>query len=340
MGKILIVGPIFYHYNESVKKSFEKLGFETKLIEFYDGYFESLKNKILLYLLPKIKINKFLNHYKVKLNEKILYLYNEFNPDLVLFIKGNNIFSDTLEILKQNSTLMLWMMDSIYNVPETRENINYFDYKFMFEKNDVKKLENEGIYSSFLPLGVDLEVYHPIHYLNKEIDVLFVGSLYEKRLKILEKLINDFPTFNIKIFGKYTHLRSPKKYYKYFFKKYYKYFINKNISPEKVNKLYSKSKIILNIHHEQSQLGCNPRAFEILASKSFQLVDNNLFLDNNFNRDEIIFFDNYNNLKEKLNKYITNPHLREEISRNGYKKVIKYHTFDNRVKKMLSHLDN
>ncbi|AGB42259.1 hypothetical protein Halha_2385 [Halobacteroides halobius DSM 5150] len=333
--KVLIIGPKFYNYNKSVGKAFQRLGWQTEIIDFFEEYPPGLKNKILCGALSEIfKIKYFVRKYDKTINEYILDIYRDFEPEIVFVIKGHKLYPKTIKEMK-GSKVVLWMMDSIYRVPETYKNLDLYDYKFMFEKSDVNKLEKEGFCSYFLPLALDSEIYYPIDK-KEDIDILFVGSLYPERLEVLDKLINDFPKFNIKIYGKYTNWRRPNSYINYYLKKYDHYFMNKNILPKKVNELYSRSKLIINIHHNQSQYGCNPKVFEILGTKSCQLVDNNKFVRQNFSQEEIVTYFSYNDLKEKIKKYLVDSELRSSISEEGYEKVKKNHNFNRRIQKVIS----
>src|SRR5690606_15315194 len=183
---------------------------------------------------------------------------------------GNNVFPETLHEMKDVKKV-LWMMDSIYRYPEsTLRHVSEYDERFMFEENDVIKLKQEGVQAHFLPMGVDTSNYYYIDNKEKDIDLLFVGKLYDKRIELFTKMIKRFPSLNIQIYGNYTDWKKPSRYINYYFRGYDKYFKNQYVRPEMLNKLYSKSKIALNIHHARSQNGCNPRVFEILATKTFQ----------------------------------------------------------------------
>ena len=88
-------------------------------------------------------------------------------------------------------------------------------------------------------------------------------------------------------------------YVRYIFNGYRECCINRSVAPREVNAYYNRSKICLNIHHEQSQEGCNPRFFEIMGTGGFQLVD-----DNSYVRDKIgstlIRYSDYEDLKSKI----------------------------------------
>ena len=330
--KVVIIGPDFWGYTESVEKAFQKLGYITDIISLKEINSDSLlkraKNRCKLFFDPEYYENL------IKVNQFILKKYKIFKPDIVMVIKGNMLTKDTIKKIK-DSKKILWVMDSVFRVKRTYENIKLYNHKFMFEETDVEKLKNEGIESFFLPLALDDSVYFPIKNQKKDIDLLFVGNLNSKRQFLLENLIKDFPKLNIQIYGGYVGLIPSKRHFKYYFEGYKKYFKNKSIAPSEVNKLYSRTKIALNIHHDQSKYGCNQRFFEILGTKTFQLVDSNKFIDEYF-FDKVVSYKSYSDLKNKIEKYLSNDIAQSIIAEKGYNEVIKNHTFVQRIEYILN----
>ena len=54
-----------------------------------------------------------------------------------------------------------------------------------------------------------------------------------------------------------------------------------------------------------------------------------------FSKKEMVYYENVEDLKEKLDYYIDNKEERHKISLAGHKKVVKEHTDYHRIKKML-----
>lgn len=331
MSKILIVGPNFFGYNDSVSDALKEKGHEVKVFNHYDGY-KGIKNKLLCSKLSKLNITKFKDEYDKKLNQEILDIYNDFNPEVVLVIKGFQMLPSTLA--KMNKSIkVLWMMDSVYRYPNVLKNINLYDYRFMFENNDVEKLKQEDVVSYFLPLAADKNKYFPKNEINKDIDILFIGSLYESRKEMFERLSKDFKDLNICVYGKYTDIKNPKSYFKYINKDIKRTFKNSYVASNEVNDLYSRAKICINLHHEQSKDGCNPRFYEILASGAFQIVDYNEYIINNYG-DKIDNFKTYDELKSKIEFYLKNEDERKKSILN-YKEIVENNYFENRIDTLL-----
>ena len=53
-------------------------------------------------------------------------------------------------------------------------------------------------------------------------------------------------------------------------------------------------------------------------------IDKKTQLDDFFNQDEVVFYNNINDLSEKLNYFKTNDKLRKKIAKNGQLKYFNY----------------
>ena len=117
----------------------------------------------------------------------------------------------------------------------------------------------QGKTAYFLPLACDSSVYYPIENQQKNIDILFVATLYtsKKRMHLIQAVVNNFPKAKILVYGWYKpFVKTPLKC---LFREKRNIYQNTNIPPSKVNELFSHCKIALNIHHEQTFHGANQR---------------------------------------------------------------------------------
>ncbi|KNY29644.1 CgeB family protein [Pseudobacteroides cellulosolvens] len=336
--KVLIIGPYFHGYNQSVEKAFKKLGWETKVVDFYESYHPiTYKNRFLYGLLPLIGVKHFATKYDNYINSVMLKEYNEFKPGLVFVIKGHKVMESTLMAMKKSKTI-LWMMDSIFNRYGkkfyTYKSILNYDFRFMFEYTDVVNFEKEGVKAYFMPMAYDETIYYPEKNAVKDIDLFMTGLIYPVREKIMLRLIKEFKDIKMKFYGHYLVWRYPLRYIRYYLLGYRKYFMDRNIEPSEINKLNSGSKITLNIHHNQSNFGCNPRVYETLGSGAFHIVDENDYIKDNFS-DAVVTFKNYEDLAKKLRYYLNNPNEREIIAEIGHNKVFNNHKYTDRIKEIL-----
>lgn len=336
MKKILIAGPLFYEYSKSVASAFEKEGFTVDVFdEWVEGSIENSREKI-TYHLTKDK-QAFFNRKYEHFNKKLRSKYAAFKPDVVFIIRGAILTKETLLFMK-SSRLILWMMDSIFLVPNTLKNINLYDHVFLFEKEDIPILKKQhNIDAYFLPLALDESVYFPIPFAEKPIDILFVGNLYPKRIALLNKVIAHFPEINIKIYGDYfSKLRNVGRY---LFRKDKKYYTNFTVAPAQLNELYSRAKICLNIHHNQSVYGVNQRFFEISGAGALQVCDSHGFIRDNFTNKEILIYETEEELYEIIRHVLSGYNKYRNNIEMAYKKIITDHTFRNRVQFILRTID-
>jgi len=333
MKKVLIIGPRFYGYNQSISRAFTNLGYNTAVLDYLPGETGSFKERVAYHISRNKKV--FFEKQVSKFNQTILSLASNFEPDLVFIIQGNQVHKETLEKLPRVKKI-LWMMDSIFRAEGAFRIRHYVDAIFSFEKTDVEKLwDAEKIRAKFLPLALDETIYFPL-VKRKDIDILFVGALYEQRINMLSAIKKQFPNSKIKVYGRYySPLRKP---FYHLFRNDKDVFLNKNISPEEVNDLYNRSRICLNIHHTQSKYGVNQRFFEITGSKNFQLVDENAFITDYFSQDEIMTFHSLPDLFSKIENLLFGKLETEHISESGYKKIIEGHTFTHRIKEVVAEL--
>lgn len=327
---VLIVGPNFYGYSNSVQKAFIELGFNTKVLTFSDNDVETLGEKITFHL-SKNKTT-FFDKKRTKFTELFKNVYDEFKPTIVFIIKGSALLPSAIEHAK-NSITILWMMDSIFRNTYSYNLRNLVNHLFLFEKTDVDRLlKEENIKAHFLPLALDETVYYPIEN-KKDIDLLFVGALYANRIELLNRVIKHFPNKKIKIYG---HLFSPlRQPFQYLFRKNKHIFTNKNIDPTGLNKLYSQAKVCLNIHHQQSQTGVNQRFFEILGAKALELTDAKPFIEENFTKTDLLWYANEQEMIAQIEYALNNYEKMQPIINSGYAKVIEQHTFTKRMQFVL-----
>jgi len=71
--------------------------------------------------------------------------------------------------------------------------------------------------------------------------------------------------------------------------------------------------VVLNIHHEQSQLGCNPRVFEIMGAGAFQICDQNDYVREHVSSN-IVMYSDVDNLIDLLDQYLHDDEARERIA--------------------------
>ncbi len=201
-----------------------------------------------------------------------------------------------------------------------------------------------------ISLAADKNLYFPTPPEKKyECDIAFVGANLPRKKEIFKRrLLPLTKKYKVKIFGEGWTRQD--KYFWYFLTRLGKklgtdYFYNlrlkKELSLEDERKIYSSAKICLNFH-EKLEGGeyisdINERTFKIPASGGFQIVDFIPLIKDHFEIDkEIVMPKSDEEYFEKIDYYLTHEKERKEIQKKGTAKVLRDHTYHNRVEQAIS----
>jgi len=123
----------------------------------------------------------------------------------------------------------------------------------------------------------------------------------------------------------------------------------KNIRKPKLDitdeaKIYSSTKISVNLHEDfQRKYGgdCNERTFKILACNGFEITDDVSCISRYFEEDkEIVIAHSKKEWFDKIEYYMKNEDERKKIAANGRLKVLRSHTYHNRVDTIVEQYDS
>lgn len=331
--KVLILGPSFFGYNYSIQRAFDAHGYDTRVMEYDEPVHPfNLKNMIWHKFFPRSKTLRAKS--RSAFNASVLNEYRSYQPDLVFIYNGDILEKETIRIFKGNSKVAVWMLDGAFRHPDSVAIAPEVDAYFCFEQSDVEKLAPLGVNAYFLPQGYDPTVYFPMG-TEKDIDILFVGALYQypKRIRLLKLLVEAMgDDYTIRVYGRYKpFVKNPVKW---LLRERKDIFLNKNVPSDEVNSLYNRAKICINIHHEQSINGANPKVFEICGSASFQIVDYKKYIAGVFPGGEVVFYTSDDDFIQKVRQYSMSDTTWQAAE--AHRIVSMHHTFDCRIKEALS----
>lgn len=335
--KILVIGPDFFNIVGNVGTALTHLGHDVRVLQFKNfadqcGY--------LVKKAHKFGVDYFAQSYVNRVNTDIKEAATDLQPDLCLILNGELIRSQTLEWLRAREVkLGLILIDSILRLPQCEENLAYFDKIFSFDPRDEKYiLDKHGLSCGYFHAFFDPEMYFPVDGVEQDIDISFIGTPTANRLQILDGVANYAAHTGCKflVFGRYWNER-------YFWKKnkFVKEhpaligFVNNGIiQPPVVAQVYRRSKICLNIHISEHQ-GINGRTFEILGTRSFEMVDHKKNISNLLQiGEDLITYESTEILIERLNEYLSREGIRKEIAYHGYETARKSFT----IEKVFEHI--
>lgn len=194
-------------------------------------------------------------------------------------------------------------------------------------------------------LAADQIINYPDYCEKFKADISYIGTyLPEKKNFIKEKVFPLGKKFKLKLYGQdWTILDrlkgSIQKCGQYFNIPLLRSLQKPKLQLEDERRIYSSSIISINIHEEyQKNFGgdCNERTFKIPLCGGFEITDDVACIRKYFKEnEEIIIAKNTKEWFEKINYYIKNPDLRLSIIDAGRKRVLRDHTYHNRVRQII-----
>ena len=221
-----------------------------------------------------------------------------------------NILKTTNEDLQKLDSLL-----KVANEPKfiythyTQQDINYTHELFV---------KNYGLTLVGIPMSADIEVYHDGKYdPSLECDIGFVGGYWPYKGQVIDKyltpLCKDYE-YSIKIFGNqpWPHVNQYCGY----------------IEDYKVKDLFASAKICPNLSEPHSQkygIDVNERAFKILSSGGFCIMDSVAAAKNMFGKD-VVFAESPMHFEALIKHFRKDPVHRKEMQIRGYDMSMRQHT--------------
>lgn len=195
-------------------------------------------------------------------------------------------------------------------------------------------------------LAADKKICFPEFSDKFKADISYIGTYLPGKKKILDEQVKPlFKKYKVKLYGQdWTFfsriLGMIQRGGQYFNVPYLKSFLKQSLQLEDERKIYTSSCISINIHEEfqKNYLGSiNERTFKIPLSGGFEIVDSVPSIYKYF-RDgvDIVIAKNKKDWFYKIDYYIKNPDKRNVIIDVGRQRVMKDHTYHNRVEQIIN----
>jgi hypothetical protein len=260
-------------------------------------------------------------------------IYN-LNPDLIIIAHSSKISLETLQFIKKNNKhlkIIQWFVDSLtkkgpdffHNSKTFIRYIEHLDHSFITTSLDVLDFDNKLKKKiSYIPNPSDDSIDNlKLDQNNNQIFDLFFAMSHGQHRGILKKNFIDHREFFLKkiidknpniIFDLYGFNKENPIWGNNFF-----------------NKL-SQSKMALNLSRGRSvKYYSSDRISSLISNGITTFIDRKTELDDFFNDNEVVFYNNINDFSESLNFLKNNDKKRKEIGRNGRLKYKKY--FNNKT---------
>lgn len=280
---VLMFCPSFFGYEKRIAGALCEQGFDVDLYD--ERPSNSFFSKTFLRLnfgFYKPVVQKYL--------QKIISEKGDKQYDFVLVVKSEAFGEKELSLLRHaypKAEFILYLWDSVKNIPDGEKKISLYDRALTFDPNDAEKYN-----IPFLPIPYGKE-YTPENEGNiYEYEAAFIGTAHSVRPRIVKEIKEQCEQMGKKCFA---YFYSPHLFV-YFLNKLtnrdYKYISLKDInfkplSTEEVCKVYNSSKCVLDIEHPR-QSGTTTRPVEMLPMNK-KIITTNVFVkkfeffnDNNF----------------------------------------------------------
>ncbi|WP_274649463.1 CgeB family protein [Paenibacillus humicola] len=267
-------------------------------------------------------------------------------PDVVIVLDGLQF--DTAkadEVRRAGIRIAVWFTDDPYYTDMTAKLALHYDDVFTLELNCVEFYRRLGCESvHYLPLGVYQDEFRPRNpELNKRHDILFIGSAFWRRVEFFDQITDYLASRDTHISGiwwerlkRYNRLKG-------------KIALGRWMGPRETAGMYSGAKIVINMHRAPEDdtfnsnsagitaVSPNPRTFEVSACAALQLTDIRDDLASFYKPgSEIVTYSSPSDMVEKIEYYLTHEEERRRIAMQGMARTMREHTYDHRLRTMLS----
>ncbi len=288
------------------------------------------------------KLNRGPSPWKVrKINRQLIRLCRQNAFDLVFVMGENFVTREAIETVRAEAvTTPRFLFHSHDNLfapgilkpADFFQNLSAFDFAFTTKSQNETRYQQLGQKNAkYLPSAFEPTVHRPIpraqSRLNQDFPASFIGTYDGSRLRWLQKAGWD----RVHVWGDgWTRFPDYKKYQTQIFPHAVYYFEFADVC--------SRSKCALGLLREEADDRHTQRTFEIPACGSLQFAPRNAEIQTFFeDGKEIVLFDSPEELREKLDYYLSHESERTRLAEAGHRRCLAGgHTYDDRTKQMLA----
>ena len=263
---------------------------------------------------------------RINFQRYLIETCKNYNPDLLFFGHTKNIDLNTIDEIKsynKNLIISQWNEDPVMpSLEYSKQNIsninlysNFVDHNFITTHPSIikNKVNFKNLHFFFIPVDKNIERFD-VFKMNPKKDLFYAMShgvnrailkegMEDNRVKFLDKLVKKIPDIKYDFYG----------------------FSNKQpIWGSDFNNNLINSKMGLNLSRGRpTKYYSSNRIASIVGNGLLTFIDKRVHMSDFFNNNEIIFYDNINDLSDKIKFYLSNDKLRRKIAEKGKKKYFK-----------------
>lgn len=275
--KILFFAPAFFNYEKVIKDKMVEMGATVYL------YDERSVKSALFRALNKVVPNWF-NRHSHKYFHKIISHHSNESFDYIVVIKSDMMPISTLKEVKsvfKTAQLVLYLYDSIADIPGIKERIPYYDNVYTFDREDaqVYKLSFRPLFFSDAFTASD----QPQDYCY---DIAFLGTMHTDRFRVLKKIMRQANEYSWKAYW-FLYLQASFMFYWYWLtKKEYKLsdkalFSTVKKSGREIAFIVAHTSTIIDIE-SPGQKGLTMRTIEMIGLKKKLITTNHDIINYDF----------------------------------------------------------
>ena len=256
----------------------------------------------------------------------LIETFKNYNPDIVFFGHTKNIELNTLDefrLINKNLIISQWNEDPVMpSLNYSKQNISniklysdFVDHNFITTDPSILKNEiNKNNFNFFfVPVDKNIESFE-VYKMRPKNDLFYAMShgvnratlkdgTEDERINFLDNLVKKIPNIKYDFYG----------------------FSNKQpIWGNEFNNALINSKMGLNLSRgKPTKYYSSNRIASIMGNGLLTFVDEKVLMSDFFNKNEIVFYKNINDLSEKIKFYSKKDKIRQKIARSGQKKYFK-----------------
>ena len=267
------------------------------------------------------------NSTKQTFQKHLIETFKNYNPDILFFGHTKNLEDNTFDEFKKiNKNLIIsqWNEDPIMsgldyskkNIINIKRYLNYCDHTFITTNESIltsvdKKKNN--IHFFFIPVDKNIECFD-VFKLRPQKDLFYAMSHGVNRAVLKEGVEDNRINFLNKLVKKISDLK-------------YDFYGFSNKQPIWGNNFFkslTNSKMALNLSRgKPTKHYSSNRIASVMGNGLLTFIDEKVKMSDFFNKNEIIFYNNINDLADKIRFYSKKDELRKKIASNGKKKYFK-----------------
>lgn len=334
-----------------VDKALRRLGHQTRTFYWWPKLSTTIGGASRFKSLKFLLIRKIPYLYSYRCNRaarQLLAGVHEYRPDFVMVSKGDSIPPWVVKEISIVAPVANWFPDALFNIENDQvfQGIANYDFFFVKDRYLQKQLEKAGFQNiHYLPQSFDPGSHVKAERLTGrqrkqyECDIAFLGSQYQYRTRLIKELLKH--GYHIKIWGAGWNMLGSE------YEDVKRCWMGRVAIGEEKKRVFRGAKIIMNEQHYSEVLGVNKRTYELAGAGVFQLTGKSTMLPGHSGLEElfspgeeIICFEDFDDLLKKIDYYLADEAERKRISANALKRAHAEHTYEHRMKKLLSILSS